>query len=186
MPDDGPVLELRKITKRFPGVVANDSIDLDLRRGEVHALLGENGAGKSTLVNVLYGLYKPDEGEILLNGRQASFGSAKDAIEAIFSFRRRDRARVLEEIDPIDVVEERAAAVGDPAMQDAHVAAFADRRAVGPVATGRENREAAQPRGGRLGGGLAQRGEGTLTTGERAHLIWLSDGEQNDSEMFSI
>src|SRR5438477_7540834 len=74
----------------------------------------------------------------------------------------------------IDVVEERAAAVGDPAMQDAHVAAFADRRAVGPVATGRENREAAQPRGGRLGGGLAQRGEGTLTTGERAHLIWLS------------
>src|SRR5438874_348081 len=82
MAHGAPALELRGITKRFPGVVANDEIDFDLRRGEVHALLGENGAGKSTLVNVLYGLYKPDEGEILLNGRQASFGSAKDAIEA--------------------------------------------------------------------------------------------------------
>jgi ABC-type uncharacterized transport system ATPase subunit len=79
--DDDPILELRGITKRFPGVVANDHIDFELRRREVHALLGENGAGKTTLMNVLYGLYGPDEGEILLGGRPVSFHSPKDAIE---------------------------------------------------------------------------------------------------------
>src|SRR6476469_8801293 len=74
-------LEARDIVKRFPGVLANDHVNFDLRHGEVHALLGENGAGKSTLMNVLYGLYTPDEGEILLNGKPIELGSTKAAIE---------------------------------------------------------------------------------------------------------
>ncbi|HHY87382.1 MAG TPA: ATP-binding cassette domain-containing protein, partial [Chloroflexi bacterium] len=75
-----PVLELRGITKRFPGVLANDHIDLTLEKGQVLALLGENGAGKSTLMNILYGLYQPDEGEIFINGEKAEIHSPSDAI----------------------------------------------------------------------------------------------------------
>ena len=78
---DAPIaVEMRGITKRFPGVLANDSVDFVLRQGEIHALLGENGAGKSTLVNVLTGLYQPDVGTILINGQPVAFGSPGDAI----------------------------------------------------------------------------------------------------------
>jgi ABC-type uncharacterized transport system ATPase subunit len=77
-----PVLELRGITKRFPGVLANDHIDLTLEQGEIHALLGENGAGKTTLMNILYGLYSPDEGEIIVRGNNVSVKSSRDAIAA--------------------------------------------------------------------------------------------------------
>ena len=75
-----PVLELHGITKRFPGVLANDHIDLTLNKGEIHALLGENGAGKTTLMNILYGLYAPDEGEIMVRGEKVEVKSPSDAI----------------------------------------------------------------------------------------------------------
>jgi general nucleoside transport system ATP-binding protein len=75
-------VELRGITKRFPGVVANDDVHFEASEGEVHALLGENGAGKSTLSNILTGLYRPDEGEILLGGKPVTFHSPRDALDA--------------------------------------------------------------------------------------------------------
>lgn len=77
---DTPVLEVKGLTKRFPGVLANDHIDLKLYKGQVLGLLGENGAGKSTLMNMIYGLYTPDEGEILINGQPIEIHNPKDAI----------------------------------------------------------------------------------------------------------
>jgi ABC-type uncharacterized transport system ATPase subunit len=81
MSGDTPALELRGITKRFGSLVANNAIEFELKRGEIHALLGENGAGKSTLMNVLYGLHQPDEGEMLLDGEKVEIHSPRQAID---------------------------------------------------------------------------------------------------------
>src|SRR5205807_3047409 len=78
----GAAVQMRGITKRFPGVLANDQVDFAAAAGEVHSLLGENGAGKSTLSNILTGLYRPDAGEILLDGRPMQFHSPRDALDA--------------------------------------------------------------------------------------------------------
>src|SRR3990170_2689195 len=75
-------MKMTGIVKRFPGVLANDRVDFDVKGGEIHALLGENGAGKSTLMRQLYGLYRPDEGQILINGAEKHFNSPLDAINA--------------------------------------------------------------------------------------------------------
>jgi simple sugar transport system ATP-binding protein len=77
-----PAIEMRGIVKRFPGVVANDGVNLSVRPGEIHALLGENGAGKSTLMNILFGIYHQDEGEILINGAPVRFAGPRAAVEA--------------------------------------------------------------------------------------------------------
>ena len=73
------VIEMLHITKVFPGIIANDDITLQLRRGEIHALLGENGAGKSTLMSVLFGLYQPEKGEIRKNGQKVVINDPNDA-----------------------------------------------------------------------------------------------------------
>jgi general nucleoside transport system ATP-binding protein len=75
-------VEMRGIVKRFPGIVANDDVSFSVRQGEIHALLGENGAGKSTLMNILFGIYRPDEGEILVNGQVTHFNGPRDAVNA--------------------------------------------------------------------------------------------------------
>src|SRR6266496_4715321 len=75
-----PRLQMRGITKRYPGVIANNGINLDVKAGEIHALLGENGAGKTTLMNILFGLARPDEGEILLDGKPVQIADPADAI----------------------------------------------------------------------------------------------------------
>ncbi|MBP8047943.1 MAG: ATP-binding cassette domain-containing protein, partial [Anaerolineales bacterium] len=76
------VLEAKNITKQFPGVLASDNVNFDLRKGEIHALLGENGAGKSTLMNLIYGLHLPDKGEIFVNGKPIEIKSPNDSIAA--------------------------------------------------------------------------------------------------------
>jgi ABC-type uncharacterized transport system ATPase subunit len=76
------VLEAKEVTKHFPGVLANDHVSMDLRKGEIHALLGENGAGKTTLMNILYGLHKPDSGQVFVNGQPIVIHSPKDSIKA--------------------------------------------------------------------------------------------------------
>ena len=81
MTDTALAVEMRGIVKRFPGVVANDQVDFDLRAGEVHALLGENGAGKSTLMNILAGLYAADAGITRVRGQAVEFHSPRDAIK---------------------------------------------------------------------------------------------------------
>lgn len=80
LPEEQATVLLRGIVKRFPGVTANDGANLEVRRGEIHALLGENGAGKTSLMNVLYGIYHPDEGEIWVNGKKVTIHSPQDAI----------------------------------------------------------------------------------------------------------
>ena len=74
-------VDMREITKRFPGVLANDSVDLTVNKGEIHALLGENGAGKSTLMNILAGLYLPEQGQVLVHGNPVHVDSPKTAFD---------------------------------------------------------------------------------------------------------
>ena len=76
---DNYVIEMLHITKEFPGIKANDDITLQLRKGEIHALLGENGAGKSTLMSVLFGLYQPEQGTIRKNGQEVKINNPNDA-----------------------------------------------------------------------------------------------------------
>ena len=75
------VVEMKGITKIFPGTIANENVDFELKKGEIHVLLGENGAGKTTLMNILYGLYQPEGGEIYIKGSESRTKNPKDAIK---------------------------------------------------------------------------------------------------------
>src|SRR3954463_7989775 len=112
-----PAVELRGITKRFPGVVANSDIHLKVDRGTVHAIVGENGAGKSTLMKILYGMYRPDEGEIFIDGRLAHLTTPQHAIAAGIGmvhqhFMLADNFTVLENVT---LGAEKGAGIGCPA-----------------------------------------------------------------------
>ena len=73
------IIEMKHITKRFPGIIANDDVTLQIKKGEIYALLGENGAGKSTIMSVLFGMYEPDEGEIYIRGKKVNITSPRKA-----------------------------------------------------------------------------------------------------------
>ncbi|MDG2835106.1 ATP-binding cassette domain-containing protein, partial [Vibrio parahaemolyticus] len=75
------LIELKNISKQFPGVLANSNVNLTINKGEIHAIIGENGAGKTTLMNILYGLYEPTQGEIFIDGKKAVIKSPLDAIK---------------------------------------------------------------------------------------------------------
>src|SRR5215218_1564348 len=98
-----PAIELRDIVKRFPGVVANDGVNLTVRTGTIHAIVGENGAGKSTLMKTLYGAHRPDEGTVAVDGVVRDFKTPRDAIDVgigmVFQhFMLADNLRVWENI----------------------------------------------------------------------------------------
>ena len=146
------------ITKRFPGVVANDGVDFEAAVGEVHALLGENGAGKSTLSNILTGLYRPDEGEILLYGEPVEFATPRDALDA-----------------GIGMVHQHFRLVADVHRRREHRARRAPARAAGVV----PDRPAA-----RSSGASRELGERYgLAVDPRARIWQLSLGEQQRVEI---
>jgi len=99
-----PILEMTGICKRFPGVVALDHVDLELRRGEIVAVAGENGAGKSTLMKILGGIYQPDEGRIRIDGKETFVGSVSDAIRRGIGFIHQELNVLVVQLDAQPIV----------------------------------------------------------------------------------